>query len=204
MTRIRRPKQARSKQTKKQIMEAAFQLFAEKGIHGTNSKEIATRADVSIGSFYAYFKNKKTLLLEMLEDYIDRHFNRIWESLDAGTADDLTHSDVRGIIQNVFSAYDISPRFHAQTHALRYSDPEINQIYAREREREITQIEFLLEANRHTLQVTDLRATAVVIHNAVENVAHTAKFIGTTIREDRLVAALTDMIYNFVNPAANP
>ncbi len=81
MSKVRTPKQHRGIQTKNRIMKAAFQLFAKKGIHGTNSKEIVEKAGVSIGSFYSYFKDKKTLLLEMLEDYLDRHYTTIWRPM---------------------------------------------------------------------------------------------------------------------------
>ncbi len=200
MKNIRQPQQKRSIQTRAKIMTAAFELFAHKGIHGTNSKEIVKKANVSVGSFYSYFKNKKTLLLEMLEDYLERHFTAIWGKLDDYNIDTLERDDVKAIFQNVFQAYDISPEFHRQTHALRYSDPDIHRVYDQERNREIEIIRFLLEKNRSRLNVEDTFATAIVIHNAVENVAHTAKFIGPAVDEERLIDALTNMIYRFVMP----
>ena len=180
-------------------MKAAFRLFARKGIHGTNSKEIVKAAGVSIGSFYSYFQNKKALLLEMLEDYLNRHYAMIWQQLDHLSIDQLRREDIKAILTNVFQAYDISPEFHRQTHALRYSDPDIHQIYDREREREVAQVGYLLENNKNRLRVKDTTAAAIVIHNAVENVAHTAKFIGSQkIDETRLINELADMIYCFV------
>ena len=44
MGRIRKPKQQRGIDTRKQIVKAAFKLFADKGIHGTNSTEIAKKS----------------------------------------------------------------------------------------------------------------------------------------------------------------
>jgi AcrR family transcriptional regulator len=199
MTSVRAPQQKRSIQTKARIMKAAFHLFALKGIHGTNSKEIVKTAGVSIGSFYSYFKNKKALLLEMLDDYLDRHYSTIWQHLDLFSIDQLRREDVKAILTNVFQAYDISPEFHRQTHALRYSDPDIHRIYDKEREREVAQVGYLLENNKNRLRIKDISAAAIVIHNAVENVAHTAKFIGSgKIDEARLINELADMIYCFV------
>jgi AcrR family transcriptional regulator len=196
---VRAPQQKRSIQTKKRIMKSAFRLFARKGIHGTNSKEIVKAAGVSIGSFYSYFKDKKALLLEMLEDYLNRHFAMIWQPLERISIDQLRREDIQAILDNVFQAYDISPEFHRQTHALRYSDPDIHRIYDKEREREIAQVRYLLESNKDRLRISDATAAAVVIHNAVENVAHTAKFIGSgKIEEARLMNELADMIYCFV------
>ncbi len=201
MAGIRTPRQQRGIETKQLIIRAAFRLFAEKGIHGTTTKEIAKKAGVSIGSFYAYFKDKKLLLIEMLEDYIERHFMMIWKSLDSLQITHLDRQAIRTILDNVFKAYTISPEFHRQTHALRYSDPDIKRIYDRERERETHQIRHLIETNIHRLRpIRDPKAAAMVIHNAVENLAHTAKFIGSDIEEERLADSLADMIAGFLLP----
>ncbi len=198
MSSVRTPKQQRSIKTKQRIIKSAFQLYAQKGIHGTNSKEIAEKAGVSIGSFYSYFKNKKTLLLDMLEDYLDRHFLAIWKPIEHITVNEMGREDIKLLIESVFAAYGISPEFHRQTHALRYSDPDINRVYERERSREVTQIRYLLENNKTRMRVSDQEAAAIVVHNAVESVAHTAKFIGPETDEQRLINELADMIFNFL------
>ena len=198
MSSVRTPKQQRGIQTKKRIMDAAFHLYAQKGIHGTNSKEIADKAGVSIGSFYSYFKDKKTLLLEMLENYLDRHYLAIWQPIENITINEMGRDDIKMLIESVFSAYGISPEFHRQTHALRYSDPDINRVYERERSREVTQIRYLLESNKNRMRISDQEAAAIVIHNAVESVAHTAKFIGPKTDEQRLINELADMIFIFL------
>lgn len=199
MSKIRTPKQQRGIETKQQIVKAAHKLFANKGIHGTNSKEIAKKAGVSIGSFYSYFKNKKTLLVEMLEDYIEQHYRMAWRHLDSFNNHEMDQGKLRKIIVSVFDAYNISPDFHRQTHALRYSDPDIKKIYDKDRDRELYQIQLLIEKNTNRQEViNDFRAAAMVIHNAVENVAHTAKFLGTDIEEDLLIDGLVIMITSFL------
>jgi len=198
MKSVRTPKQQRGIQTKNRIMDAAFHLYAQKGIHGTNSKEIVEKAGVSIGSFYSYFKDKKSLLLEMLEDYLDRHYLAIWKPIENITINEMGRDDIKLLIESVFAAYGISPEFHRQTHALRYSDPDINRVYERERSREVTQIRYLLENNKNRMRIADPEAAAIVIHNAVESVAHTAKFIGPRIDEQRLINELADMIFIFL------
>lgn len=198
MSKVRIPKQNRSMLTKQRIMQAAFKLFAAKGIHGTNSKEIVEKAGLSVGSFYAYFKDKKALLLEMLDDYLTRHYQMIWQGVDLAEISILDRSKVRQILENVFHAYDISPEFHKQTHALRYSDPDIKKIFDRERKQEIDQIQSLLELNVGRLKVNDLYAAAIIIHNLVESVAHTAKFLGPRVDEDSLLDELTLNILGYL------
>lgn len=200
MDKTRIPKQQRSQETKKKIERAAFQLFSKKGIHGTNTKEITEKAGVATGSFYAYFKNKKQLLLKILEDFLNQAYLIVWKDLGSYTMDRLTRDDVKSIIVNVFKAYDIAPLFLSQTHALRYSDPDINRIYERERHREVEQIQQLIKINAARFRVRDPYATAIIAHNTVEHVAHTAKFIGPEIEEERLIEALTDILYDALSP----
>lgn len=197
MNKVRIPRQKRGVETRQRIEKAAFQLFAEKGIHGTNTKTISEKAGVSVGSFYAYFKNKQQLLLEILEDFLNRVYLTVWKDLGSYTVEELNRDNVKSIIVNVFAAYDLAPRFLSQTHALRYSDPDINRIYERERHREVEQILTLIKNNQNRLHVRDPYATAIIVHNAVEHVAHTAKFIGPEIEESRLIDELTDIIYDF-------
>jgi AcrR family transcriptional regulator len=201
---VRTPKQKRGIKTRERIIKAAFKLFADKGIHGTNSTEIAKRAGISTGSFYAYFKNKKTLLLEMLEDYLDRHYRTAWRPLAGFNLDALDRDKINIIIASVFEAYDIAPEFHRQTHALRYSEPDIKRIYDRERMRQVDQIQSLIERNIKRLDnIKDPHIAAMVIHNAVENVAHTAKFMDSDIEESKLADGLVDMIVAFVFQAGD-
>ena len=204
MDNTRIPKQQRSVKTKKKIEQAAFRLFSKKGIHGTNSKEIAEKAGVSTGSFYAYFKNKKQLLLEILEDFLNQTYMAIWKDLGGYSVEQLTRDDIKSIVSNVFKAYDIAPRFLSQTHALRYSDPDINRIYERERQREVEQILKLIKSNEDRLNIRDPFAAAIIVHNAVEHVAHTAKFIGPEIEEIRLIETLTDILYDSFSTGTTP
>jgi AcrR family transcriptional regulator len=64
-----------------QILDAAAQVFAEKGFHAATTREIADVADVSEGTIYNYFDSKDDLLLGImnrlteqvsLDDMLDR------------------------------------------------------------------------------------------------------------------------------------
>jgi AcrR family transcriptional regulator len=202
---LRMPKQKRGIKTKTRILKAAIKLFAKKGIHGTNSKEIAAKAGVSIGSFYSYFRDKKTLLLDVLDDFLKQIYEKIWENeINYHPADeyngdhDTLYTEIRAIVLHVMEAYDLSPEFHRQTHALRYSDTDINRLYEEDRTREIQQIQRILVNIGERMRIKDPGAASIVIHNAVESVAHTAKFLGSSMEEKRLINELTDMLYYYI------
>ena len=50
-----------------QILLGAAQVFAEKGFHKATTKEIAKAAEVSEGTIYNYFSNKRELLFALIE-----------------------------------------------------------------------------------------------------------------------------------------
>lgn len=52
------------------LLEAAAQVFAEKGYESTSTADIAERAGVAIGSLYQYFPNKSALLEALAEGYL--------------------------------------------------------------------------------------------------------------------------------------
>lgn len=57
-----------TKLTKKQvaIIEAATELFAEKGFSATSTSEIAGRAEVAEGTIFKHYKSKKGLLMAIV------------------------------------------------------------------------------------------------------------------------------------------
>ena len=50
------------------IIDAAIVIFAEKGYHLGNMNDIATKANVAVGSIYRYFTNKEDLLIAIFEE----------------------------------------------------------------------------------------------------------------------------------------
>src|SRR5882757_3053198 len=57
--------------TRDRILEAARYLFWEKGYAATGMAEILERAQANAGSFYHFFPGKESLLLAVLETYVD-------------------------------------------------------------------------------------------------------------------------------------
>lgn len=52
--------------TRSTLLEAALDLFAEKGISGTRVQDVTERADVAKGAFYNYFPSKSALVADLL------------------------------------------------------------------------------------------------------------------------------------------
>ena len=67
-----------------QILDAATQVFAEKGFHPTTIKDIAREAGIADGTIYNYFENKTALMLGIVDrlnesDQRDEDFSKFTE-----------------------------------------------------------------------------------------------------------------------------
>ncbi|MDM0117753.1 helix-turn-helix domain-containing protein [Variovorax sp. J22R133] len=56
---------------RRRIMEAARALFIEHGYDAATTREIAQRADVSTGTVFVYARDKRDLLLQLVNDDLD-------------------------------------------------------------------------------------------------------------------------------------
>jgi AcrR family transcriptional regulator len=59
-------RQAQAQETRRHILEAARKLFIERGYAGATAEAIATEAGVSAQTIYAIFKNKKKILVSLM------------------------------------------------------------------------------------------------------------------------------------------
>ncbi len=51
---------------RERLLDAALQVFAEKGLHGATTKDLASAAGVAPGLIYHYFSSKEELLFEVI------------------------------------------------------------------------------------------------------------------------------------------
>lgn len=69
-----------------EILDAALQVFAERGYRNTRLEDIGEAAGVTKGAIYHYFANKEELLLRAIEHRREEAFGRIEEILRDKTA----------------------------------------------------------------------------------------------------------------------
>ncbi|MBU5612247.1 TetR/AcrR family transcriptional regulator [Geomonas azotofigens] len=62
----------RSEETRERIFRAALDLFAQRGFNATTIEAITAAADVGKGTFFNYFENKESVLLEYRELQMER------------------------------------------------------------------------------------------------------------------------------------
>ena len=78
------------------LLEAAAEVFAERGYDGASVDEIARAAGVSVGSIYSRFGNKQGLFRALMADFLERDVTLARDRLaGGGLADGLSGMDER-------------------------------------------------------------------------------------------------------------
>jgi TetR/AcrR family transcriptional regulator len=67
------PRQRRKEARPQELLDAALDLFVEKGFAATRSEEVAQRAGVSKGTLYLYYQSKEDLLKEVIRHNLVNH-----------------------------------------------------------------------------------------------------------------------------------
>lgn len=102
----RAPRQARSTETRRRLLEAGFEAFAAKGFEGVNLvDDVIEPAGISVGSFYHQFADKSELLREILIEAAARRRTFIVQLGELDTATDLP-TTVRVIIERLFDSLE--------------------------------------------------------------------------------------------------
>src|SRR6201993_525427 len=57
----------RREKTRLDLIQAAERVISSKGYHQTRIADIATEADVGLGTFYLHFKTKNEIFIELIE-----------------------------------------------------------------------------------------------------------------------------------------
>jgi AcrR family transcriptional regulator len=72
-----------SEERKDQILDAASEVFAEKGVHETRMDDIVEKSGLSKGTLYWYFKSKDEIVLNIFERIFAREFKELESLIDS-------------------------------------------------------------------------------------------------------------------------
>ncbi|WP_227011478.1 TetR/AcrR family transcriptional regulator [Paenibacillus lutimineralis] len=198
-SKIRIPRQERSIKTKETILQAAMELFSEKGYHGTNTKEIAAAAGVSTGSFYSYYKDKRAVFLDSLIIYNNTLVERIDTYLDGVDFQSMDKIDfIREVIDSLIFSHKVFTEFHKELAVMYNSDPEVQTLMD-------TQFEFgrrktldYLLMNPEELKVDNLEAASVVIFETLNRVVDLIVFSPQIVDVEQLKTELAKMLVAYL------
>jgi len=92
--------------TKSNIMDAAEELFADKGFDGTGIMEIARKADVPKSLIYYYFDGKETILKELMNRLVEEVIAMKYKTVENRNPEDtITREGLLKIFQAGYQFY---------------------------------------------------------------------------------------------------
>ena len=194
--------QERSRETLRRIVEAAQEVFSEKGYEKATVAEIISRARIGHGTFWLYFHNKDDLLRYLLQDMI-REFEA-FEWFREGGAEGLsvkTPQEVEEVIRavmGIFARYaTIHPlvvRASLESADFRHALEELNQPFLRIVERKVA--EHLEEGRCRDL---DPAVTSQIIVTMLEYANLQWLSRGSPADREALIHNLSTIIYHTLN-----
>jgi len=171
---VRTPQQARSRRTRARVLEAAVEVFEERGYDEATTAEMARRAGVAVGSVYGYFPDKRAILLEIVQEAFARSELEIIEALAPELwLDGDMREKVRALVDVAIRARRLRPGISRIVWERFFGDSLVYEAVEAIEGRAVEAIENLLRATgeRGITRVSDIPSTAFVIHTSVEWIA---------------------------------
>lgn len=155
---VREPKQERSIEKKNKIVKAGYELFSTVGYYNTNTAQIAKQAGVSTGIVYGYFKDKRDILLDVLEIYVNTAFAPVLEMID-GLHAPLDFSAIAArVLDGAIDIHKKQANIHEALHSMSHSDEAVNK-------------KFIALEDEITLAIADkLKSLDVTVPNLIERI----------------------------------
>ena len=182
--RVPQGRRQRAKEDKRRrIASAARELFAERGIGGVTTQQIADRADVAIGTLFLYAATKAELLI-MVQNrkFGDAIETGIAQAMDAAAAHAGTLERVMALIRPVVECIREQPENgRAYLHELVFGDP------AEPHRREGLSLAFALEAAIAETLALDPRlprSDATLLARVVSAIIHVATTATISLADD--------------------
>lgn len=198
---VRIPQQARSRRTRERTLKAAADCFEQRGFDETTTDEIARRAGVSVGSVYAYFRDKRAILLELLHQTIAELADIVEEGLAPDTwRDDDPRSSVRELVSRVFHARQHRPGTQRILWERFFKDAEFQAVMESFEDRLHGAIVASLErlGEQGKLRISDPATAIYVVQLSIEWVSSRLLLSESVHDVDAIADATSDMVVRFL------
>lgn len=193
------PKQRRADEKKARIVDAALDLFSDKGYHGANAKAIAARAGVATGSFYRYFRDKKAVFMAVCHRMASELGGGIFDLGRRMRREGRSEKEIlAAIVRHAVTSHDRHKAFHREVLAMQVLDPDV-AAWTREREKRVMAAlaEFLAPMS-DAYRIGDPQAAVELVYYTIEEVAHRAVLFDAPVGQERLVASLQEMLLRYL------
>lgn len=85
---------------REQVLGCAVRVFSHKGYHATTVSDIIDEAGVARGTFYLYFKSKRAIFDELLDDFLQQILSRV-QRVDTSAGAEPPLDQMKGIVERI-------------------------------------------------------------------------------------------------------
>lgn len=123
------PVQTRAIEKRNRILAAAFKTIGEKGYARTDTVDIARAAGISVGTLYAYFRDKREIFLEASAGFHAEVLKRLEANVPKQKASTDLTSEIRLVLASLMSIGREYRFFQKEFVAQSFSDEEIKRLH---------------------------------------------------------------------------
>ncbi len=172
--------------------------MAQNGYHNTSSNEIAKKADVSIGTFYSYFKDKKELYAELVGDIYGYVINETSSAMN-NIPDDTDDRELAELaIAMLLKSHYYRKDFQKEIASLSCQSEEFRAIEDQYKSHVPDFFLGMIEKCGVGLRIKDIDLSARIILTTVESVIHETVFNGDGSQDDKVVKELADLVLRYL------
>lgn len=180
----------------KKLYNAGLKVFQEKGYHNTDIRTVCKEAGVSLGSFYNYYKDKKSLYLIIFEDEYRRLTKQLIKSIKLILENDNdAKTNTKSIVQKHFENHEKTLLFYVETNVLKLQDDDILSLKSK---LETEAIDTIKEVLKDLLsKEIDLKYGFPIIFGLVEN---SLRYILDKPKDvqEKTVIEISKIIFNYL------
>lgn len=176
--------------TKDKIVSTALQLFSRQGYEKTSIREIARKAEISLGLMYNYFKGK--------EDLLEAIFTGGLEDIQTSFAfPDDTEVPIRTLVENIFRILEEKRDYWRLLHSIRMQHNLMEKFGERQAAVNnfiLTEISLILEKMGYTHPMQE----AILLYATIDGIA-AHYFMNDKYPVHRIAALLVEKYPNLKN-----
>jgi AcrR family transcriptional regulator len=135
------------------ILDAALEAFAEKGYHGTTTRQLATRSGLSVPGIYHHYPSKQDILFDLMMVIIDELIERSKQAVASAGPDPRRQFDA--LVESLLRFHMFRSRgAMVSTSELRSLEPDNRVAYVARRDEQQRMLDKIILAGVESEQFT--------------------------------------------------
>ena len=206
---VRKPVQQRSINKRKRLIDAAISLIDEKGFLAIGIRDIVSQANISVGTYYSYFKDKNDIFREVLtimsSDFFDVFAAEVKKKMvKTKSMEKLVYFMITNLQEKLIS----NQHLYRELLILTLMDRDFNVIYNNFRFRKVKSLfDVMLNHFKDRIPLIDpdaanVNAAMTVMFKVIEEIAKHIVFNAASVDEERVKREAAAMICRYIESQA--